>query len=714
MSLSSLPEYAPFKDRNDESQTGLHNDELKSSLLKLIHADPLGRLNPLLTLLDAAEHPEDDFTDALTQAVAVIQKFNENDPSSRPDKTVDVEPELCLFGTVSAKPLPGGEPAIQELKFPKGKATFANWGHTIYYEPEATFVVRTIEGVCELVKWAAREGKKVRVAGFRHSWSELFGGPDSVLLMFLPYSTLVKLPYKSPPADWKTELSGATLVPSVADRRPDAEHAFVRIMAGTTNDQFRAWCYQHKTVCIPFNVIMVEITFGGSNAPICHGSGFGSSTLSDLVEQVEYVDARGNVQVVNDPRELRAASGCFGLLGVVVAITLRVDKMGVAEMVPVKIPMVLAVPPPKGYPIPDAVKDMIKKDNITEDQLEAARLQFIRRCKEDYYLEWFWFPYQAHCWVNTWKKRAMTDQDLDLPEYPGSNLLTGVKAQQLESSLAEAITNWAPWSWLDGQKQAYVFGLSAMVGLPNVTKPEDTIQTYVSEALHFRRGIQNFRCWDSEWEIPIPATADGDRDYELVQRAWWDGISAMYSRKDAPARVALEMRLTGSSNVLLAPQRGNANGTISIEVLTTLTTKQEDWQSFLQLVADKWTSYTDRDGNRLNARPHWAKQWAGLMVDGLPVEKYFTDVAYKDAFVEFRAEFDAVVTKRGGSTEETLRRFGNSTMERLIFPMQARLDKQTGSDVKKPYAEPHRSRNPIVRLFGGIWKKIKGLFGSSV
>jgi hypothetical protein len=49
------------------------------------------------------------------------------------------------------------------------------------------------------------------------------------------------------------------------------------------------------------------------------------------------------------------------------------------------------------------VKDMIKKDGITNDQLEAARLEFIRRGKEDYYLEWFWFPYQSQCWVNTWK-----------------------------------------------------------------------------------------------------------------------------------------------------------------------------------------------------------------------------------------------------------------------------------------------------------------------
>ena len=50
-------------------------------------------------------------------------------------------------------------------------------------------------------------------------------------------------------------------------------------------------------------------------------------------------------------------------------------------------------------------------------------------------------------------------------------------------------------------------------------------------------------------------------------------------------RVALEMRLTGGSDVLLAPQRGN-DATAAIEVLTTLVTPAEDWQSFMQDVAD--------------------------------------------------------------------------------------------------------------------------------
>ena len=148
----------------------------------------------------------------------------------------------------------------------------------------------------------------------------------------------------------------------------------------------------------------------------------------------------------------------------------------------------------------------------------------------------------------------------------------------------------------------------------------------------------------------------------------WDGISAIYSRKDAPVRVALEMRLTGGSNVLLAPQRGN-EVTASIEVLTTLITPKDDWATFMQQIADKWTSYDvqDEQGKPMHPRPHWAKQWAGLQIKGLPIERYFKEVAYKDAFAEFRDVYGKIVSRTGSSTEATLKVFGNDLMERLIF-----------------------------------------------
>ena len=144
------------------------------------------------------------------------------------------------------------------------------------------------------------------------------------------------------------------------------------------------------------------MTFGGTNAPICHGSGLSTNTLSDLVVEVVYVDAKGALQVVNQPDELAAASGAFGLLGVVVSITIQLEAMNVTDMMPVKLPLPLAIPPPADYALPHEVQLMIKEQGITSQMLDDARVRFVTRCETDYYLEWFWFPYQNDVWVNTW------------------------------------------------------------------------------------------------------------------------------------------------------------------------------------------------------------------------------------------------------------------------------------------------------------------------
>lgn len=110
--------------------------------------------------------------------------------------------------------------------------------------------------------------------------------------------------------------------------------------------------------------------------------------------------------MVNDPTELKTASGCFGLLGVVLSLTLRLEEMRVAKMVPTNIDMFLAIPPPEGYKILPVLENQMIQRNITPAKLAAARKAFIKRCEEDYYLEWFWFPYQKDCWVNTWQRKS--------------------------------------------------------------------------------------------------------------------------------------------------------------------------------------------------------------------------------------------------------------------------------------------------------------------
>lgn len=132
-------------------------------------------------------------------------------------------------------------------------------------------------------------------------------------------------------------------------------------------------------------------------------------------------------------------------------------------------------------------------------------------------------------------------------------------------------------------------------------------------------------------------------------------------------RVTLEMRLTGSSNVLLAPQRHNDLGTISIEVLTTLNPTPDDWKDFKQQVLDKWASYTDADGKPLNIRPHWAKEWQGLKVRGKDVIQYLREDAYAEELQEFVDILSKITSGRGSSLDETRKRFSNPLLEQLIF-----------------------------------------------
>ncbi|ELU37650.1 cholesterol oxidase, substrate-binding domain-containing protein [Rhizoctonia solani AG-1 IA] len=520
---------------------------------------------------------------------------------------------------------------------------FENWGQTVENSPAYTFVARTEVGICNLVKWAAGAKKKVRVAGYRHTG-----------LLFV----LADLPSYSPPME---EIQKHSDLVGIEVSATESKQALCTIKAGTTNEMFREWCLQNRRWCLPFNVIMVEITFGGSNGPICHGAGLSTTTLSDLVAEFHYIDPHGNKKSISDPDQLRAASGCFGLLGICTAITLRLDAMSMAVMNPVKVPLVLAIPPPIGYKIPDVI-DM---SGVTPEDLEKARQEFVRRCEEDYYLEWFWYPLTKDVWVNTWKSAQVDDAAAieSLEPYPSP---FDALIQWGQGWLAEQIVNTDIFRSLSGRVQALLMGQVTLGAMPHIPDPKKAIRTLTSEALHFRRGIRESYNLPVRWNgksrsqrHQIIQESETTAPFSVSVYVRWDAISVVYSRDDGPMRLALEMRLTGGSNMILAPQRGNNFGTTSIEVLTIPNTPRDQWQSFLQQVADAWTGYTDSNGTHLNSRPHWAKEWAGLTVRGQSIEQYLKEVAYKDAIPEFRAMLEKIATAQGTTVVEMRDRFGN-------------------------------------------------------
>jgi hypothetical protein len=171
-----------------------------------------------------------------------------------------------------------------------------------------------------------------------------------------------------------------------------------------------------------------------------------------------------------------------------------------------------------------------------------------------------------------------------------------------------------------------------------------------------------------ELEIPIPPRKDdlSRPDWTVCQKAWWAAISKVYKHKDAPMRIALEMRIMADSNITMAPQFGNRFGTCSIEVVTTLNVSRNEWLAFMQELTDEWDSYTDSDGNRLNVRPHWAKQWEGLAFRGMTVNEYLKEVAYKERIPEFKAGLQTIA-KAGGYTFADLNRVFSNPLLNDIF-----------------------------------------------
>lgn len=554
---------------------------------------------------------------------------------------------------------------------------FQNWGRTVTHTPHLTCVPRTSYGIQEIVRYAKRKNMNVRAAGYRHSWSSIFGKNGQITISTLGLHQATMLPnIESLPGsqyfDRHTELNTIEFV----DPPQPGPKRLVRVGTAVTNQMFRRWCNDQelpKASSLPLNVIMVEITMGGSNAPICHGAGRRHPSLSDLVHEIEYVDEGGNMQKINkdqNPDFMAVAAGCFGLLGIVTHITLELDPMAYAVMIPQKLPIMQAIPPPPGMS-DDEIPEALRID-MTPDMRKQAQIDFENHAKNDFYSEWFWFPYTSKVWVNCWNT---VDDGENAVEYP-SNVNVFIQWAETVAiqiiQVSEAMLHLQqvfPWA------QATLLSKMGLYAMPEVLDAKDAIKTKLPNALHFRRAIQNVRVRDIELEIPLqPKTgalkdADvnkADIDWSLVQKAWWDAILAAYKYKDTcPQRMPLEMRITGPSKVTMAPFRGHLLGTCSIEILT-LENMKELWLPYAQYVLNKWMDLKDNQGNYLATRPHWAKEWQNFSVRGQPMVDYMR-TTYRDAILEFRETFARIAEEQNWEVDDARQRFGNVLLDQFFY-----------------------------------------------
>ncbi|KAG9242396.1 hypothetical protein BJ878DRAFT_173318 [Calycina marina] len=550
---------------------------------------------------------------------------------------------------------------------------FENWGQSVSNTPRWTFVPKTVLGLQSLVKWAKINEYRIRCSGYRHSWSSSFSEDKQILVSLLNLEEVNHLP---DPMSIQAEehIDPNNELKSIQLASPDrliisaADKALVRVGVAVTNEQFRRWAVKNDKWTMPVDVILVEVTWGGVNGPICHGAGRRHKTVNDYVRAVEYVDANGEHRTISDPVHLKAAAGCFGLLGVVTHITFELDKMQYAVLKPIKPDIGLAIPPIKREDIPIALRK-----TFTEAQYNTALADFEDRASNDYYSEWFWFTRSQQAWVNTWNP---TDDKTGAVEYP-SPFQTWL--QWVEGWLGAVITANPIFNALPGRWQAEVLATMGMVALPpfdfssygqTALEDKNIIKTALPNGLHFRRGIQNMRVRDLEFQIPIPGKKDDPSkpDYSVVQRAWWDIINLTYADVDCPMRLTMELRIMGSSDLLMAPQNGNVHGTASIEVLSIPDAVADaEWQPFLQRVTDLWLSYVDEHGEPLNVRPHWAKEWESINMRGRPAREYLREVAYKDKIPLFRETLSRIGEVQGWELGDLKKRFSNELWDYMVF-----------------------------------------------
>ncbi|KAH7049240.1 hypothetical protein B0J12DRAFT_574246 [Macrophomina phaseolina] len=554
---------------------------------------------------------------------------------------------------------------------------FENWGETVKHTPRYTFIPTTVLGVQNIILFASANHLRVRCGGYRHSWSPVFSQRNEILISFVNLDTVTTLPdpMSIVPGDY-TGTGVPDLKTIELKEQTSPSKRLCRVGVAVTNEDFRRWAVANNTWSLPVDVILVEVTIGGVNGPICHGGGRRHSTISDYVRRIEYVDVNGVVQTIDDPRHLRAAAGAFGLLGVVTHITFELDAMTYAVLEPRKVDVGLALPPLKKEDIPPVLRAEWFHAKDAEERIERARQEFVRRARDDYYSEWFWFTYQQKAWVNTWN----TVEEIEgAKEYPDD---ANTFLQWIEGWIGGVLTESALFNSIPGPWQAQLLATMGMAALPPRFGEDETptIKTQLPNALHFRRGVQNMRVRDIELQIPIPGLPSdpSQPDFSVVQQAWWDAINLVYAPEytggsaehpnSCPMRLTLELRIMGSSNMIMAPQRGNEHGTASIEVLTVPdAAHDEEWQGFMQKMADKWMGLTDGKGKVLNVRPHLAKEWDGLRLGGLDARKYLREVAYKEAIPEFLGMLKEIGEGQGWGLEELKGRFSNELLDDLLF-----------------------------------------------
>ena len=410
-----------------------------------------------------------------------------------------------------------------------------NWARTERCRPQSTWYPRNAVEVREIVELAVRERKRIRVVGTSYSWPPLALSEEFMVCLRLLDSIEI-------------------------EDREEGPRAWVGagVVGRELNDVLERSGY-----CLPSNVVMESVSFGGMISVGAHGSGWKQETLSDMVEVVELIDGRGRLQCFRrgeTPDEvMNAVRVSLGTYGIIVRVALRIEPAF-------------------------NVRLCDRKISITE-MLETLP----ERVSQHDYFDVYWFPGTQVCWMRTWDR-------VEAPRSPRRwNRPWSI------STTRDGRGHW--WSWV--QSRGMLFGLRLcrrwpsftpyMMRISSLTVVDASRVVHVHDASHYRSGMEIQRLGCIEFAFAV------DPEMTSVRAAWRDveQVVATFAEQGRyPLNMVVNLRFVAGSPCFLAAGHGNAH-TCFIEALGD--PAQPDWSACVAELGRRWMALP-------NARPHWPKQ----------------------------------------------------------------------------------------------------------
>jgi FAD/FMN-containing dehydrogenase len=206
----------------------------------------------------------------------------------------------------------------------------------------------TLDDLAEIVKRAAREGRRIRLVGSGFSWSGLSETGDTLVFC--------------------ERLHGVEI---------DRERRTAWVECGTTNRQLNA-ALAGAGLQMPWNVVLENVRVAGVVSVGTHGSGRGTATLGDLVEAFDVIDAAGERRILSEEtigaEGMAAARLGLGLFGVIARVLLRVEPAHRVLLSDRRMPI-------------DAALAALPELVATKDSVELL-----------------WFPFTDWAWIHTFER----------------------------------------------------------------------------------------------------------------------------------------------------------------------------------------------------------------------------------------------------------------------------------------------------------------------